>query len=54
MTCFGHDQRSLRYLSGNCNHPCNARGGCFHQSNKDDTERYDTGMTIPYNLKDGE
>ncbi|XP_028393958.1 uncharacterized protein LOC114518207 isoform X2 [Dendronephthya gigantea] len=53
FTCYGHDQRPGRYAYGDCKHPCNARPGCEYQSERDDVERYDTTLTIPYNLKDG-
>ncbi len=49
-TCFGYDSRPGRYLSGNCNHPCNGRAGCEFQSNVTDNERYDTTITVPYNI----
>lgn len=39
---------------GSCNHPCNARGGCQFQSQASDTERYDTTITVPYNLANGD
>ncbi|KAL2911447.1 hypothetical protein HK105_209098 [Polyrhizophydium stewartii] len=68
VTCFGHDSRPGRYACvappfspficaaslGNCNHPCNARGGCEFQASVDDTERYDTTITVPFNLADGD
>ncbi|KAJ3278869.1 hypothetical protein HK104_001960 [Borealophlyctis nickersoniae] len=52
-TCFGTDERAGRSAFGSCVHPCNGRSGCQWQANETDTERYDTGITIPYNLADG-
>lgn len=54
QTCFGIDVRPGRYAFGNCVHPCNARGGCGFQNSTTDNERYDTTITVPTNLKDGE
>ena len=53
FTCYGHDQRPGRYAYGDCKHPCNARPGCEYQAELDDVERYDTTLTIPFNLRDG-
>ncbi|ORY02236.1 hypothetical protein K493DRAFT_208583, partial [Basidiobolus meristosporus CBS 931.73] len=53
FTCYGHDERPNKFQYGDCDHPCNARPGCEYQSNRNDTERYDTTITIPTNLKDG-
>ncbi|KAJ3126301.1 hypothetical protein HK098_007684 [Nowakowskiella sp. JEL0407] len=53
QTCFGTDERPNRAGFGNCVHPCNARGGCSWQTESKDRERYDTTITIPYNLADG-
>ena len=50
VTCFGHDQRTGRFSFGSCNHPCNGRRGCEFQSKSDDTERFDTTITVPYNI----
>ncbi|KAJ3326346.1 hypothetical protein HDV06_000222 [Boothiomyces sp. JEL0866] len=50
ISCFGYDQRPHRESREQCNHPCNARAGCAFQSAVDDNERYDTSITIPYNL----
>ncbi|KAL5032157.1 hypothetical protein BDV3_000750 [Batrachochytrium dendrobatidis] len=54
LTCFGYDSRPGRYALGNCNHPCNGRGGCQYQSNTTDNQRYDTTITVPYNLANGD
>eukprot|EP00842_Homolaphlyctis_polyrhiza_P001278 jgi/Hompol1/2150/HPOL_002048-RA len=54
LTCFGYDDRPGRYAFGNCVHPCNARGGCFFQANVTDNEKFDTTITIPYNLANGD
>jgi hypothetical protein len=54
QTCFGTDSRPGRYAFGNCVHPCNARGGCEFQNAGSDNQRYDTTITVPTNLKDGE
>lgn len=51
--CYGHDQRPGRFAYGDCKHPCNARPGCEYQSDVEDVERYDTTISVPYNLKDG-
>ena len=50
VTCFGHDQRAGRFSFGSCNHPCNARRGCEYQSKADDVERFDTTITVPFNI----
>ncbi|KAH9274362.1 hypothetical protein BASA83_003360 [Batrachochytrium salamandrivorans] len=54
LTCFGYDSRDGRYALGNCNHPCDGRGGCSYQSNTTDNQRYDTTITVPYNLQNGD
>jgi len=51
VTCFGHDQRPNRFSFGSCNHACNARGGCDFQSDPSDLERFDTTITVPYNVE---
>lgn len=53
QACYGHDQRQGRYAFGDCIHPCNGRPGCQWQNSVDDVERFDTSITIPYNLADG-
>ncbi|KAJ3044987.1 hypothetical protein HDV00_012407 [Rhizophlyctis rosea] len=52
-TCFGYDQREGRFAFGTCVHPCDGRPGCLWQSAESDDERYDTTITVPYNLADG-
>ncbi|KAI8915913.1 hypothetical protein EDD86DRAFT_185782 [Gorgonomyces haynaldii] len=52
VTCFGSDQRLGKYLFGSCNHPCNGRGSCAYPKTAN-TERFDTGITIPTNLAAG-
>ena len=54
QTCFGYDSRPGRFAFGNCVHPCNARGGCEFQRDASDSQRYDTTIAIPTNLKDGD
>ncbi|KAI8918728.1 hypothetical protein BC831DRAFT_419629 [Entophlyctis helioformis] len=54
VTCFGYDARPGRYFAGSCNHPCNGRPGCLFQSAVNDTERYDTTITVPFNLANGD
>lgn len=53
VVCYGHDQRPGMFRFGDCKHPCNARPGCQYQSDVLDNERYDTTITIPFNLADG-
>ena len=53
-TCFGHNEFPGLTVNANCNHPCNARGGCSFASGSTDVERYDTTVGIPYNLAPGE
>lgn len=53
VACYGNDQRPGKTLYGDCIHPCNARPGCEYQADVSDTERYDTTITVPTNLKDG-
>lgn len=54
QTCFGYDDRPGRYAFGNCVHPCNGRGGCQFRNETSDNQRYDTSITVPTNLADGE
>jgi hypothetical protein len=51
VTCFGYDDRPNRFSFGSCNHPCNGRPGCEFQTNPADDQRYDTSITIPYNIR---
>lgn len=53
VACYGYDMRPGKFLNGDCNHPCNARGGCEYQSNTSDIHRYDTTVAIPTNLPTG-
>jgi len=53
VTCFGHDTRANKTAFGQTVHPGNARGPCEYQTDPTDINRYDTGMTVPYNLKPG-
>ncbi|KAJ3313948.1 hypothetical protein HDV04_001254 [Boothiomyces sp. JEL0838] len=49
ITCFGSN--SGRCSASGCAHPCGARGGCEFYNSISDNERYDTTITVPYNLK---
>ena len=53
QTCFGYDPRPGRYAFGNCIHTCDARGGCFYQNTTSDNQKYDTTITVPTNLANG-
>lgn len=52
-SCYGYDQRDGKTAGGTCVHPCDSRKPCEYQASKDDKERYDTTVGIPYNLKPG-